>query len=181
MTSIENILLQTHETDHYYIKSYFSVSVSKTSTICRTVRNMANIDRPSFIAEVSSASEFSSVIKANQLCDFLNTVLDKHAPPSLRKDISLNSSPWLESIRDELFMAKTERRQTERKWRKTKLAIFKDLYRQEKHKVSKLVHTVKCKSYTERIALASSSREMHQIINALSNRHPPRIMPTNIP
>ena len=40
------------------------------------------------------------------------------------------------------------------------------------------MHTAKCKSYTERIALASSSKELHQIVNALSNRHPPKILPT---
>ena len=69
------------ESDHYYNKSYFSVSVSKPSTLYRTVRNIANIDRPSFIAEFSSVSETSSVEKANQFCDFLRTVLDKHSPP----------------------------------------------------------------------------------------------------
>ena len=58
---------------------------------------------------------------------------------------------------------------------------FKDLYGQAKHKVSKLVHTAKCKFYTERIALASSSNELHQIVNTLSNRHPPKILPTIYP
>ena len=155
------------ESDHYCTKSYFNVSVSKPSTLYRTVRNIANIDRPSFIAELSSVSEFSSVENANQFCDFLRTVLDKHAPPSLRKVITHSSSPWFESIRDELFIAKRERRQAERKWRNTKLAIFKDLYGQAKHKVSILVHTAKCTFYTERIALASSSKELHQIVNTL--------------
>ena len=46
------------ESDHYCTKSYFNVSVSKPSTLYRTVRNIANIDRPSFIAELSSVSEF---------------------------------------------------------------------------------------------------------------------------
>ena len=96
------------ESDHYCIKSYFYVSVSKPSTSCRTVRNMANINHPSFIAELSSDSEFSSVEKENQYCDSLRTVLDKHAPSSLRKVITHNSSPWLESIRDELSIAKRE-------------------------------------------------------------------------
>ena len=54
------------ESDHYCTKSYFIVSVSKSSNLYRTVRNMANIVRPSFIAELSSVSEFSSVEKANQ-------------------------------------------------------------------------------------------------------------------
>ena len=130
------------ESDHYCTKAYFNVSVSKPSTLYRTVRNIAKIDRPSFIAELSGVSEFSSVENANQFCDFLRTVLDKHAPPSLRKVITQNSSPWFESIRDDLFIAKRKRRQADRKWRNTKLTIFKDLYRQAKHKV----HTVQCKT-----------------------------------
>ena len=90
------------ESDHYCSKSYFNVSVS---TLYRTVRNIANIDRQSFIAELSSVSEFSSVEKANQFYDSLRTVLDKHAPPSLQKVITHNSSPWSYSIRDELYIA----------------------------------------------------------------------------
>ena len=46
------------ESDHYCTKSYFNVSVSKPSTLYRTDRNIANIDRPSFIPELSSVSEF---------------------------------------------------------------------------------------------------------------------------
>ena len=42
--------------DHNCTKSYFNVSVSKPSTSYRTVRNIANIDRPSFITELSSVS-----------------------------------------------------------------------------------------------------------------------------
>ena len=53
------------------------------STLYRTVWNIANIDRPSFIAELSSVAEFSSVGEANQFSDFLRTLLDKHALPSL--------------------------------------------------------------------------------------------------
>ena len=142
---------------------------------------MPYIDSPSFNGEHSSVSVFSSVEKANQLCDFLSTVLYKHAPPSLRKVVIHNSSPRFESIREELLMAKRERRQAERKWRNTKLTIFKDLYRQAMHKVSKHVHTAKCKFYTERIALESSSKELLQIVNTLSNRHPPRILSTTYP
>ena len=111
----------------------------------------------------------------------MRTVIDKHAPPSLRKVITHNFSPWFESIRDDLFIAKRKRRNVGRKWRNTKLTIFKDLYRQAKHKVSKLVHSAKCKFYTERIALAFSSKELHQIVNILSNRHPPKILPTIYP
>ena len=63
------------EYDHYCTKYYFNVSVSQPSTSYRTVRNIASIDRPSFIAELSSVSQFSSLENANQFCDFLRTVL----------------------------------------------------------------------------------------------------------
>ena len=43
------------------------------------------------------------------------------------------------------------------------------------------MHSAKCKFYTEKIALASSSKELHQIVNTLSNRHPPKILPTIYP
>ena len=78
-------------------------------------------------------------------------------------------------------ISKRERCQTEWKWRNIESTTFEDLYRQSKHKVSKLVHTAKCKFYTQRIALASSSKELHQITNTLSNRHPPKILPTIYP
>ena len=46
---------------------------------CHLILNAPSMDPP-FIAELSSVSEFSSVEEANQYCDFLRTVLDKHAP-----------------------------------------------------------------------------------------------------
>ena len=169
------------ESDNYCTKSYYNVAVSKPSTVYRTAWNIAKIDRPSFIAELSGVSEFSSVENPSQFCDFLRTVIERHAPPSLRKVMTHNSSPWFESIRDDLFVAKRKIRHAERKWRNTKLTILKDLYRQAKHNFSKFVHSAKCKFYTDRIALASSSKELHQIVNILSNRHPPKILPTIYP
>ena len=61
------------EPDHHYIKSDFNISVSKPSTLYRTVRNITKIDRPSFIYELSNVSEFSPVDKATQYCDLMHT------------------------------------------------------------------------------------------------------------
>ena len=58
-------VIDSLESEHYCIKSDFNDTVSKPSTICKTVINMANIDRPTFIAELSSVSEFSSQEKTN--------------------------------------------------------------------------------------------------------------------
>ena len=95
---IKSTVTDSLESDHYCTKSILQYFVSMPSTLYRTARNIANIDRPSFIAELSSVSEFSYVENANRFCNFLRTVLDKHAPPSLQKVKTHNSSPWFESI-----------------------------------------------------------------------------------
>ena len=58
------------ESDHYFDKSYFNASVSKRSNQYWTARNMANIHRPSYIAENSSITEFSSVENAISTVNF---------------------------------------------------------------------------------------------------------------
>ena len=88
----KSTVTESLESEHYCTNSYFNVSVISPSTLYRTVRNIANIDRPSFIADLSSVSEFSSVENASQFCDFLRTVIDKHASPSLRNVMTHNSS-----------------------------------------------------------------------------------------
>ena len=93
------------ESDHYGIKSYFYISVIKPFTIYTTIRNMAKVERQSIIAELSNVSQ-SSAKKANHFCDFLHTVLDKHAPPSGWKVANHYAFLWFESTRDELFKAK---------------------------------------------------------------------------
>ena len=62
-----------------------------------------------------------------------------------------------------------------------KVKYFQGFVQTGKTHLSKLVHTAKCKVYTERIALASSIKELHQIVNTHSNRHPPKILPTIYP
>ena len=56
----------------------------------------------------------------------------------------------------------------------TMLTTCEDLCRKTKHKASILVHTDKCKFYTENIAPSYSSKELHQVVCAHSNRHPPK-------
>ena len=102
---------------------------------------MANIDRPSFNAELSSVSEFSSVEKANQFCDFLHTVLDKHAPPSLRKEKQLLSMVW---VNKRLTFYSYERKTSSREEMQEHKVSYFHRTCTDVHMVSKLEHTAKC-------------------------------------
>ena len=67
----KSTVTESLESINYCNKSYFNVSVIKPSTIYRTVRNIANIDCPSFITELSTVSEFLSVEKTKQKKEWL--------------------------------------------------------------------------------------------------------------
>ena len=56
-----------------------------------------------------------------------------------------------------------------------KVIYFQGFVQTGKAQGFKIVLTAKCKFYTEKIALASSSKELHQTVNTLSNRQPPKI------
>ena len=79
--------------DYHCIKSYFKDTFSKFATTYITVSNMANIDCPTFITELSSVSEFSSVEKANHFGEVIRSVLDNYEPTYLRKVRNHNSTP----------------------------------------------------------------------------------------
>ena len=157
---IKNILIQTHLN-----QTIIALNPTSTFQSLRRLPHTGQLVTLTFnhlLLNFPMLKCIHLIKRRSSFVTFLRTILDRHAPPSLLKVITHNSSPWFESIRDELFMAKIERRQAERKWSNTKLTIFKELYIQVKHKVSKRVHTVKCKFYNERIAVASSiSERMH--------------------
>ena len=78
------------KSDHYCIKSYFNVCFFKPSIMYMTVKNIINIDCPSFI--IHHFRVFTGW-KANQFCDFLNTVLNKHTLPPPWEARNHNPSP----------------------------------------------------------------------------------------
>ena len=127
----------------------------------------------------SNVAVFSSVEKANQICKFFSTVQDKYAPCYLRKVWSHNSTPWIESIRDELLNAKKNRRQAERRWKNTKLFS----------KTWKCTYTTNFKTCawsnrqfsSEVIAPTTSFEDLRLIINTLSDWHQPVKLQTIYP
>ena len=158
--SMENLLLQTH-LNHTIIalnptSTFLSLSLLPYAGLFGT---WLALTVHHILLNITVFQSFH-LLKRRTSTVTLRNVLNKHSPTSLRKVINHKSSPWFESIRDELFIAKREKHQAVCKWRNTKLTTFKDLYRHAKHKVTNLVHTAKCPFNTERIALTSSSNEM---------------------
>ena len=174
------------ESDHQCIFSHFNVTVAKPLPVYRTVRNVRAVDRSVFAGDLTAglaASPSPSAEHADQYCASLRSVLDRHAPPTKRKVTERPSSPWFSLVSEELLVAKRERRQAERRWRRTGLTVFKDLYKKAKHHVSKIVQKAKMQFFNTKISSSTSSKELYQLTNKLlakpKSAHLPTLYPTS--
>ena len=174
------------ESDHQCIFSHFNVTVAKPLPVYRTVRNVRAVGRSVFAGDLTAglaASPSPSAEHADQYCASLRSVLDRHAPPTKRKVTERPSSPWFSLVSEELLVAKRERRQAERRWRRTGLTVFKDLYKKAKHHVSKIVQKAKMQFFNTKISSSTSSKELYQLTNKLlakpKSAHLPTLYPTS--
>ena len=78
----------------------------------------------------------------------LSSVLDKHAPLTVKTITIRNSSPW---FNNEIKEAKRERRRAERKWRKTKLQVHLEIFKTQHHRLMALCRDAKSAYYCDKI------------------------------
>ncbi|KAI0216206.1 hypothetical protein LSAT2_031753, partial [Lamellibrachia satsuma] len=65
-------------------------------------------------------------------------------------------------------MAKQKRRQLERKWRQSRLTIYRDLFKEQRRHVNQLISSAKSTYYTAKITEAASDhKQLYNVVNAL--------------
>lgn len=95
----------------------------------------------------------------------MSALLDKHAPVLTRTVTVKTKVPWLNG---DIKEAKQKRRQLERKWRQTNLTIHRDLFKEQRQEVSRLISSAKSVYYTEKIdECASDYKGLYKVINQL--------------
>ena len=93
----------------------------------------------------------------------MRQILDKHAPEAT-KIVSLKpESPW---YTEEVHMAKITKRMAERRWRKSRLTIDREVYIREKNKMKRVIKHAKSKYFQEQIC--EKSRNPKALSNLLS-------------
>ena len=100
MTSIKNQLLQTHLNQTIIALNptsmFQSLSLLPNTGLLGT---LLTLTVHHLMLNFPVLQSFHLLKRRNSTVNFF-TLLDKHAPPSLQKVITHNSSPWYESIRD---------------------------------------------------------------------------------
>jgi hypothetical protein len=129
------------------------------------VRNLSSIDIDSFKRDLNTRlSEHHNV---DQMFLILKDTLDKHAPASQRRIRDRSSCSWYNCIGPELREAKRQRRQAERKWRRTGLVIDRQLYQAARNRVTELVHNAKSSFYSSKISNCETTKQLYKVTNAL--------------
>ena len=73
-------------------------------------------------------------------------------------------NPW---YNEEITDAKRKRKRLERRWRKSKLQVDRDLYKAQRLLVNTLIHKAKCSYYKDKIENCTNSKELFKIVESL--------------
>jgi hypothetical protein len=155
--------------DHLAIS--FKVNVGKPPSVRKDVafRRFKDINLDAFNQDlINSAVLFDIDKPLTELIDTYDSVLkcalDRHAP-EVRKIITIrpNTSWYTQELRD----AKHAKRKLERTWRRTRLTVHHELYREQCKLVNRLLHKAKQDFYSDKIV--SCGRDQKQLSRITKN------------
>ena len=143
-----------------------------------TMRDFRNLDSISFKHDLTD--KLASIPFTSDVDSFLNHfnavaegVLDLHAPQSTRTRTIRPQPKWYS---DEIRAEKRELRRLERKWRKNRLTIHKDIYMSQHAKVINLIEKAK-EGYYKDVLYKAGVRDTFKVLGTLLNKNS-RVLPT---
>ena len=108
--------------------------------------------------------------------DTLRKIVDEHAPLVTRQVVIRPDTSWYTR---EIGNEKRKRRQLERRWRRTGSNIDRQCFQVQRSKVNALIIQAKCAEYRERIASATSTKELFKITNNLLHKKKVSVLPSH--
>jgi len=101
-------------------------------------------------------------------------ILENHAPLK-KKTVTLHpNAPW---YTPEIDLAKKDRRKAEKNWRETRLTIHKDIFREKKEKVNKLLTLAKEDYYSDKVKNCPDQKALFKVVNTLLCKTSSTILP----
>jgi len=116
------------------------------------------IDMNQFTHDLSTSSLIQSPASdlkelCNQYDSVLKSLLDKHAPVRTKSVTQRPKAPWYNDV---IKLNKSKRRSHERRWRRSKLTIDRQLFVEQCNYVKKLIFEAKMNFYSKLITDAGS-------------------------
>jgi hypothetical protein len=180
---VKNIFtIDPDHSDHFWV--HFEMPLEKPQLLRKkiTYRKHKQIDREEFSKDIQNSKLYSE--PAGNISDAVvqfNTVLkelyDKHAPVQTK---TITIRPKELRNNEEIRIAKRERRKAERKMRKTKLQVDREIYVEKRRKVNRLIEKAKKEYYAEKIEqCAGDQKELFKVVNKLLHKPQDNPLPTH--
>ena len=161
---IHNIAIEDPKLSDHYLVLFAMDSIANTnkhpSTRRRLCRPMKRLNVEDLSRDLASLPSTSNAATYNQ---HVIEVLDRHAP---KKTVVLkghSAKPWYD---DEIHSERRRRRQLERRYRKTKLAIDEEILDIQSKKVIRIIQEKKATYYNQKF-VGATMKETYQLLSSL--------------
>ena len=171
--SVHSVSIQDSLSDHCSVHCLLQLEKPKPVKKKITYRKVKSIgstqlrldiEESSLLADVSSSAEEL----VHQYNEVMRELLDKHAPQRSCFIVEQPAVPWYNEC---IANAKRKRRQLERRWRRTKLTVDKQLFKDQRNVVKSLFEDAKAKYYNEHIVeCGNDQKALYGIVNKLMHR-----------
>ncbi|XP_046581851.1 uncharacterized protein LOC124289284 [Haliotis rubra] len=165
---VQDILVEDRQSsDHFWITVELSFLKPTEGPVEVQCRNLKLVSREDFARDLQSSKLLTEPSEdVNELADLYNTTLiqlmDSHAPCVTRYRRLRHEPQW---YNDQILLAKTHRRKSERKWRKTRLEIHRQMYNMARNELNQLIRETKSRYYND---------------NVFSNQQNPKVLFTHL-
>ena len=171
---IENLqVLDLGDSDHHWI--HFQLPIQKPAPQKKEIlyRNLKKIDKNELCKDIEKSDLFSNPANnvsdaVNQYNDTLKKIFDKHAPLKSKVVTIRPQTLW---YNEAIGQAKRERKRAERKWRKTRLTVDRQIYVSKRNAVNRLCNNAKKDFYGRKISeCQNDQKQIFKIANSLLHK-----------
>ena len=158
--------------DHYPVFTHMSLSKPTLPTKCVTYWKLKNITANELDTAIQSTSICSTTL-ADRTLDELTTLYDTSLSAVINglaplRTRSITIRPEAKWYNEETRAAKQQRRQAERRWRKSGLTVHRDIYIEQKQRVNTIITEAKASYYKEAIQdHKGDTKQLFKFINNL--------------
>ena len=172
-------LLKIDLSHHLLIEFKVSASTVSSSRKVITYRNTKNIDSTSFnneltekLQEMHTTDDMSVMI--SEYNSIVTEVLNKHAPVKQKEIKVVPTAPWFDGDYRDL---RKKRRKAEKKFRKTKLEIDKQIFIQLRKETAEAAKEKK-KNFISHKIEQGSTKSLYSVVDTLIDKTKERVLPT---
>ena len=177
---VQSVSVAEGISDHHSILADLSIAMEKKKVVKRTFHQFKKLDMVKFQQDICSSKLFDNLSTdvdtlATQYHNVVSDLVSIHAPLITRTVTSRPPTPWYTS---EIALARQERRRLEKRWRRTKLTVDREVFVAQKCLVNSMLCKAKANYYVKLVKTQSSNpKQLWTSINSLSGTTKSKVLP----